>query len=344
VARESARRSRRPFLALTLGDPAGVGPWVAAAAALDRAVTRRCRPLLVGDAWVLHRFYGGRAVRVLPLAHLDDYRDKPGLLNVLHVPHPGIRGLVLGRPQKLAGEAAALALRCAAALALERRVAAVVTGPVSKESFHLAGLPYPGHTEMLAALSGARGVEMLMAAGPLKALLVTRHLPLRDVPRRLTVRALADAVKRVNPWLAQVLGRAKARWAVCGLNPHAGDGGLLGSEEQRVVIPALRLLRAAGVAAEGPLPADVAWARHASGAFDAVACLYHDQGMIPLKTLYPSSVVNITVGLPWVRTSPGHGTAYDLARGPKPYRRADPTATRAAALQALDIAEAFSLA
>ncbi len=332
--------NKRPFLALTLGDPAGIGPWVGAAAARDPRVTRLCRPVLVGDAWVIRRFVSLPGLAVRPIADLSEYR--PGAVNVLHVPHPHIRALALGRPQKIAGEAAALAIRTAAALALQKRVAAVVTGPVSKESLHLAGLPFPGHTEMLASLSGVPRTEMLMAAGPLRALLLTRHLPLKDVPRRLTRASLVEALRWADPRLARVLGlKRRPRWAVCGLNPHAGDNGLLGDEEQRVVSPAVRDLRAKGVRAEGPLPADVAWAKHAAGQYDVVACLYHDQGMIPLKTLHPRGVVNVTLGLPWVRTSPGHGTAFDLAQGARPYRGADPAATVEAALWALEIQRRF---
>jgi 4-hydroxythreonine-4-phosphate dehydrogenase len=331
---------KKPLLGITLGDPAGVGPWVAFAAALDPRVRRACRPLLIGDASMVRRVHSRLSVPIHPILDPDDWWEGR-LVNVLHVPHPNIGALTLGRPQKTGGEAAALAIRSAAALALQKRVAAVVTGPVSKESLKLAGVPFPGHTEMLAALSGVKNVEMLMAAGPLRTVLVTRHLPLKDVPRRLTTPAIVEAVRRVDPWLRRLTaGQRPVRWAVCGLNPHAGDRGLLGREELRVVAPAVRRLRAAGVRAEGPLPADVAWAKHAQGTFDAVASLYHDQGMIPLKTLYPNRVVNITVGLPWVRTSPGHGTAYDLAAGRRPFVRADPTATVEACLEALRLAGA----
>lgn len=337
MIRPSSRRSSKklPFLAITLGDPAGIGPWVAADAALHPAVRARCRPVLVGDASVVSRHVVRPGLKVRPITDLDGFRPGPRTVNVLHVPHPRIRELVLGRPQRLGGEAASLAVHTAAALAMQRRVAAVVTGPVSKESFKLAGVRFPGHTEMLEALSGVRGAEMVMAAGPLLALLLTRHLPLKRVPGSLSKRLIVDSVRRVDTWMRKSLRLARPRWALCGLNPHAGDNGLLGSEERRIVAPAAAALRKAGVRVDGPAPADVAWARHAAGEYDAVACLYHDQGMIPLKTLYPKKVVNITAGLPWVRTSPGHGTAFDLAAAK--YRAADATATVEAALWALRI-------
>ncbi|MGQ0644417.1 MAG: PdxA family dehydrogenase [Elusimicrobiota bacterium] len=338
VSRSRPPASLRPLLAVTLGDPAGIGPWTAAAAALDPGLRRLCRPLLVGDAWVARRC----GARVLPLADPDEYIDRPGVLNVLHAPHPRIRELVPGRPQKIGGESASLSVQIAASLAMQGRVAAVVTGPVSKESFRLAGVPFPGHTELLAALSGVARSEMLMAAGRLLALLITRHVPLSAVPRRLTVKAISDSVRSADAWLKRALGTGRRpQWALCGLNPHAGDNGLLGREEISTVAPAAAALRKLGVDIAGPLPADVAWGKHAAGSFDAVACLYHDQGMIPLKASRAGPVVNITAGLPWTRTSPGHGTAFDLAAAPRPGRRADPAATIAAAHWALRVAENF---
>jgi 4-hydroxythreonine-4-phosphate dehydrogenase len=325
----------RPFLAITLGDPAGCGPWVAARAALDPRVTRLARPVLVGDAWVLHRFVRMNALRVSPLMDLSEYTENSGGVNVLHVAHPNIRSLRLGQPQKLSGESAALSVRTAVHLAQTGRVIAMVTGPVSKESFKAAGLPFPGHTEMLAAISGAGPVEMIMMAGTLRTLLVTRHLPLKDVPRALSLRGIVDSVVRANRWAQSDLGLKHPRWVLCGLNPHAGDHGLLGKEELHVVVPAATALRRKGVRLDGPLPADSAWAKHRAGAYDLVASLYHDQGMIPLKVCAPRAVVNVTAGLPFVRTSPGHGTAFDLAKDRSPYKRADPEPTVQACLAAL---------
>ncbi len=230
-----------------------------------------------------------------------------------------------------------MAIRAATALALSGKVGAMVTGPVSKESFKAAGSPFPGHTEMLASLCGAGPVDMVMAAGAWRALLLTRHRPLRQVPGALRVLDIVRAVRRVDRWAQSALGLRRPSWAMCGLNPHAGDRGLLGSEEKRVVAPAVAALRRAGVRVDGPLPADSAWARHARGQYDFMACLYHDQGMIPLKALAERRLVNITVGLPFVRTSPAHGTAFDLAGGRPPYGNADATPTISACLTALSL-------
>jgi 4-hydroxythreonine-4-phosphate dehydrogenase len=343
------RQNKKPFLALTLGDPAGVGPWVSVLAARHPAIRARSRPVLIGDAWVLHKFFPSQKLRIHALWDLDSYVDKPGAVNILHVPHPEIRKLALGRPQKTGGESAALAVRVAVGLAMQKRVAAIVTAPVSKESLNLAGLPYPGHTELLAKLSGAQRADMVMA-GPLSglkknqhpplAVLLTRHLPLMQVARNISPAMIADALKFLDPWVTWILGgKKKPRWAVCGLNPHAGDNGLIGWEDKKIVFPAVQKLSAKKISVAGPLPADVAWGKTAQGQFDAVACLYHDQGLIALKSLYPRGVVNITAGLPFVRTSPAHGTAFDLAAGPKPYASADPTSTLEAALWALKLSQ-----
>jgi 4-hydroxythreonine-4-phosphate dehydrogenase len=292
----------------------------------------------VGDAWVLHRFVRIPRLRIHPIADLSEFSGRPGLVNVLHVPHPNIRTLVLGRAQKTGGESAALSVRTAVSLAMTGRVAAVVTGPVSKESFKTAGLPFPGHTEMLAALSGAGPVEMIMMADSLRTLLVTRHLPLKEVPGALRFRGLVDSVQRADRWARSALGIKRPHWVMCGLNPHAGDNGLLGKEEGRLIAPAVAALRKRGIQIEGPLPADSAWAQHREGKYDFVASLYHDQGMIPLKMAAPRGVVNATAGLPFVRTSPGHGTAFDLAEDRPPFRRADPGPTVQACRTAMEIA------
>lgn len=333
----------RPFLALTLGDPAGCGPWVSARAAMEPRLRRRCRPVLIGDAWVVHRYVRFSGMSVKPLLKLDDYVDRPGAVNVLHVPHPDIRGLEIGRPQRLGGESAALAVRTAVGLALSERVCGIVTGPISKESLRAAGLAFPGHTEMLRALAGSGPVDMVMGARlgarRLLTVLITRHIPLKNVPSALTVNTVTQSIRRVNGWAINTLGMTSPRWVLAGLNPHAGDNGLIGHEEKRVLGPAVASLIRSGLRIQGPLPADSAWARHAAGEFDLVASLYHDQGMIPLKMAAPRGVINITAGLPFIRTSPGHGTAFDLGQGKRPYATADASATIAAAEGALDMAD-----
>ena len=218
-----------------------------------------------------------------------------------------------------AGAWAAEAIERAVALALEGEVRAIVTAPLHKPSLHAAGRRFPGQTEMLARLAGVDRVGMLMAAertrleGPLRVLLATTHLPLRAVPDAVTTELLEDQIGLLDEALRRDWAMRAPRIVVCGLNPHASDGGLFGDEEARVFDPAVRSARARGIDVQGPLPADTVFGRAIGGAFDAVVAPYHDVGMAAFKTVAFGSGVNVTLGLPFVRTSPDHGTAFDIA-------------------------------
>jgi len=218
-----------------------------------------------------------------------------------------------------AGGIAGRSIERAARAALAGDVHAVLTAPIHKPSLHAAGWRVPGHTEMLQGLSDVPAVGMLMAAertrlgAPLRVLLATTHVALRDVPRLLTERLLLEQIGLLAGGLRRDWGIVEPRIAMCGVNPHASDGGLFGDEEDRIVVPALGRLRADGVAVEGPLPADTVFQRALGGAFDAVVAPYHDVGMAAFKTVCFGTGVNVTLGLPFVRTSPDHGTAFDLA-------------------------------
>lgn len=325
-----------PLIAVTQGDPAGIGPHVGVAAVGDARWKKRARLLYVGDAWVVSRFVRS-TLRVNALTDLSEFDPRPEVLNVLHTPHPGIHRLKPGQAQALGGESALLALRTALALVTRRQVSALVTGPISKQSLALAGVRHPGHTELLAHWAGVPQVEMLMTAGPCRALLLTRHQPLASVGPSLKTQHIVSSIRLTDRWWRKTTGARALRWGLLAFNPHGGDGGLIGHEEIDRITPAVIQLRRAGLRVDGPLPADVGWARHAKGEFDLLACLYHDQAMIPLKTLHPQEVVNVTVGLPYIRTSPGHGTAFDLAATRPNFREADPTATLAAVETALQL-------
>ena len=232
------------------------------------------------------------------------------------------------RPGQVRADAARAAyayILSAAAAAQNRRLDAIVTSPISKEAFHLAGIREPGHTELLARLTGTRRFAMMLFGDRIRVVLATRHLPLRKVADALTPDAIVEAVEmlaRALPWM----GFRRARIGVCGLNPHAGDGGALGDEEKNIIAPALVRCRRRGWNVAGPIPADAIFHQHLAGTFDAVVAMYHDQGLAPMKMLSFESGVNLTLGLPIVRTSPDHGTAFDLAGKNK----ADPASTRAA--------------
>jgi 4-hydroxythreonine-4-phosphate dehydrogenase len=220
-----------------------------------------------------------------------------------------------------AGRVSALGLEAAVDLALRGHVAAIVTGPVHKPSLHAAGWKFPGQTELLQMPTGAQRVGMLLAAErtrlglhPLRVLLATTHLPLREVPDRITTGLLVEQATLLDRSLREDWGIVSPRLALCGLNPHASDEGLFGDEEGRVFVPAVERLQGAGISVSDPLPADTVFRRALEGAFDAVVAPYHDVGMAAFKTAAFGSGVNVTLGLPFVRTSPDHGTAFDLVR------------------------------
>lgn len=287
-----------PRLALTVGDPAGIGPEV-----VLRALASHERP--EADVTV----YG-------PLESLADRAQRfglkgPGDLGARVVDIPTDTTVSLGRISATGGRAAAEAVRVAAHDALQDRVDALVTAPLHKQALHAAGHPWPGHTEMLAAQAGVTDVAMMFVGGGLRVALLTIHEPLRSVPDALTTHLVCRVVRLVHRELPR-LGARGRRIALCGLNPHAGEGGLLGREEQEVHIPAVSLLRAEGLDVVGPLPADSLFSRASRGDFDAVVAGYHDQGLIPVKLLAFGRAVNVTLGLPFVRTSVDHGTGFDI--------------------------------
>jgi 4-hydroxythreonine-4-phosphate dehydrogenase len=280
-------------LALTVGDPAGIGPEI-----VLRALSSADRP---PGEWLV---YGSEAA-------LRARARRFGLaVPAVAIVDVGGEEVALGRVSAAAGQAAAAAVLRAAADACAGRVDAVVTAPLNKESLHAAGHPWPGHTEMLADAAGVSDVAMMFVGGPLRVALLTIHRSLRSVPDAIT----CGEVLRVGRLVHRELPRFGGRGAIafCGLNPHAGEGGLFGDEESRVLAPALETLRGEGIEAVGPLPADSVFVRAARGDFAAVVACYHDQGLIPVKLAAFGHAVNVTLGLPFVRTSVDHGTGFDI--------------------------------
>jgi 4-hydroxythreonine-4-phosphate dehydrogenase len=302
-----------PLVAMTVGDCNGIGPEV-----LLRSITRpRARrtyiPVLVGPATVFE--YTARGLgRTLPLVEWKGERKAPPrgvwFVESSHVPAGAIRP---GRLSHVAGEAAATAITAAAQLALGGFVDAIVTAPVSKQAMHLAGFKAPGQTEMLQEISGSTEVAMMLVAPHMRVGLVTIHEPLARVPSLITARQIVRQTRIVHTALKHDWGIRNPRIALLGLNPHAGEGGDIGKEEVRHVLPALEALRASKMLIEGPFPADSFFARYVPDVYDAIIAMYHDQGLIPLKMSAGNLAVNVTAGLPLVRTSPDHGTAFNLA-------------------------------
>lgn len=306
--------SVKPVIAITMGDPGGIGPEIVLKALNARTVREVCKPVVIGDLGVLDG-----AKLSLPIStHVQlkavgkPEEDAGGAVPVIDLVNVPRAELTVGMPGAYAGRAVAGYIEKAAGLALEGRVDAMVTAPISKESLRLAGYTHPGHTEMLAELTGAKDFGMMLVGGGLRVILVTIHCALREVPGRITKDAVLKTIRLARRACAD-LGLARPRVAVAGLNPHAGEAGIFGTEEARHIAPACEDARALGFDVTGPVPPDTVFYRARKGEFDMVVCMYHDQGLIPLKLLAFDTGVNVTVGLPIVRTSVDHGTAYGIA-------------------------------
>ncbi|MCC6661973.1 MAG: 4-hydroxythreonine-4-phosphate dehydrogenase PdxA [Phycisphaerales bacterium] len=305
----------RPSIAITTGDPGGIGPEVAVKALADPALRGRARCLVLGPAGEFEAAARAAGIptfwTVLPAAG----RALPGEgVTVLDDP-------VAAAPAAANAESGAASFRwveraismAMAAPADALHVDAIVTGPISKEAWALAGHgDFPGHTELLAERTGAAQHGMMFVGPRLRVILATAHVPLMQVAGCLTVERVAQTVE-LGAAACRRLGIARPRIAVCGLNPHAGENGLLGDEDRRVIAPAIARAVAAGIDAGGPYPADAVFSAAVAGRYDLVVAMYHDQGLIPAKVLDRDRTVNVTVGLPIIRTSPDHGTAFDIA-------------------------------
>ncbi len=283
-----------------MGDPAGIGPEIIAAAAAMPIVRRSARLVVYGDPEIL-----AAAARERGCGSIE----RSAIVRVEAVTR---RKRGRPRPSRWAGGAAFAYLDAAARAVLEGRYAALVTAPINKYWMNRAGHDYDGHTGYLSALCGARAV-MMLAGRRLRVVLVTTHLAIADVPRALSAGAIEHAGRTTHEHLRRYWGVARPRLAMAALNPHAGEGGLFGDEEARVLVPAARRLRRRRISIEGPLAADTLFAAAVSGDYDAVLCMYHDQALIPLKLVEFGRAVNVSMGLPIIRTSPDHGTAYELA-------------------------------
>lgn len=314
----------KPRIAITMGDMNGIGPEVALKAATSPAVRRICEPVLVGRPEVFEYYAEG----IRPRPHLvcaDAVWPRNGSERDLAAPVRAGRAVLVqpipgtplhprpGRISKQAGAAASHAIAVAVQMALVGDVQAVVTAPVSKQALHRAGIAYPGQTELLKEMTDSASVAMMLVSPSLRVGLATIHLPIADVPRALTRKGLNERIRTMHTALRKDWGIRDPRMAVLGLNPHAGEGGDIGSEEELVIIPVLKLLRGSGIRAEGPFPADAFFARMDWKGYDAVVAMYHDQGLIPLKMAAGGRGVNYTAGLRIVRTSPDHGTAFPIA-------------------------------
>lgn len=299
------------YIAITSGDINGIGSEITLQATSSRSYPSNTRFVIIGDRGVTDHYTKQLNLPTLP-AWTPGTRWPGRRRTVLWTPHELPAKL---QPGKITAQAARLAIewiRHAVEGCMANTFDAVVTAPICKEGLLKAGIALPGHTEYLAELTGTKRFAMLLMGKSLRVVLATRHLALRDVPDALSKKGITEAVEltaEALPWL----GCPQARIGVCALNPHAGDGGALGHEERTIITPALNKLKRSGLAVDGPVPADVIFYDTLRGRYDAVVAMYHDQGLGPLKMISFDDGINITLGLPIIRTSPDHGTAFDIA-------------------------------
>ena len=287
----------KPKVAITIGDPAGIGPEIVYRATNSLRVQSVCSPVVVGDKNVISKYFDiYKKSNKIEFVFSSNYNKK----------------IQIGKSSKISGLIACDAIRQAAKMCMSKHTKSMVTAPVSKESFKLAGLNYSGHTEFLGKLTKTKNYCMMMICDNINSVMVTRHLPISKISSVLTKRDIVSTTKLSANFIKKIL-KKDPKIIMCALNPHAGDNGILGNDEKKTIIPAIKKLKEKNYNIIGLYPIDVAWQKFLQNKYDLIVAMYHDQIMLPLKILNPKKIVNVTVGLPFIRTSPGHGTAFDIA-------------------------------
>jgi len=308
-----------PKIVITMGDPAGVGPEVVVKALSLPEIYKICQPIVVGDGRVLESILefsksvelkGG--LRLNPVRDIGKARFNFGVIDLFDLGNIEIDRLKMGKVEPMCGKAAFEYVKKGVGIVLASEAKGMVTAPLCKKSMEEAGFSYPGHTELLAELTGTKDFAMMLVGGNLRVVLVTRHLPLKEVASSVSEEKVILAI-RLGVEAIKAFGIDSPRVAVCALNPHAGEWGVLGREEIETIIPAMEQARREGIAVSGPLPGDKAFYDTAGGRYDLAIAMYHDQGQVPIKLLSFTKSVNVTLGLPFIRTSPCHGTGFDIA-------------------------------
>lgn len=303
------------LIGITMGDPCGIGPEIILKALKSPSIRRIANYVIIGNKGVFDHTARSLKMPVTyqTISHLTKIDDLKHPISLL--PVSGFNSNIM-KQKSATAEGGELSVQCVIKginLAMSGHIDALVTAPICKKAIHLAGYGYPGHTEMLHIFSGAKRVVMLMVGGKLRVAFATTHIALKEVPQSITVEDVLRTIAITDSGLEQYFGLKMPRIAVCGLNPHAGEECLFGDEERRIIIPAIEKAKKKGIQCEGPVSADTVFYKALKGVYDAVIAIYHDQGAIPLKLHAFETGVNITLGIPFVRTSPDHGTAYDIA-------------------------------
>ena len=303
-----------PLVTITMGDPAGIGPEIILKSLLRDDIYQVCRPLILGDAGVLRTISKGiRSFSFHVVSNPLEVTGKPGLIDVISVSNLREDSFLPGRPTVRGGKAMVDYIVKAVELNRSGQVSAMVTCPINKELMNRSGYRFDGHTDLLAHLTHTKDCVMMLAGNRLRVSLVTIHCSLGKVPERLNKELIVKTITITCRALGNDFAIRRPRVGVAALNPHAGESGLFGLEDEEIIRPAVEEAKMGGLLADGPFPADTIFYHAVNGRFDAVVAMYHDQGLIPMKLLHFSDAVNITLGLPLIRTSVDHGTAYDIA-------------------------------
>ena len=304
-----------PRIGITMGDPTGVGPEIIVKVLSDKSTLRFCRPIVVGDTHALQRAIQllNSTLKVHEMKKIGEEEYCHGTLNLLNLSQLEEGEMRYGNPTPPCGKAVATYIEETVRLVLAGELDALTTAPISKKALSDAGYSYPGHTEFLAELTGCKEYVMMLAGKKLKVTLATIHCGLKEVFQLLTTEKILTTIRITHEALVEYFGEKDPTIAVAALNPHAGEKGLFGKEEEEIILPAVKKAQELGIKVKGPLPPDTLFFHAARGAYTAVVSMYHDQGLIPLKLLHFEDAVNITLGLPIIRTSVDHGTAYDIA-------------------------------
>lgn len=308
--------SIKPLIAITMGDPCGVGPEIIIKALQHLVIANICVPFVIGDSLAMARALKvcGSHMQLQEITAPDQARQAPaGTIPLLPLSRLDDQDLIYGKPTAAAGDAMYRYICTAARLCLDGSVAAMATAPISKEAMNRAGHDYPGHTELLAELCGTNDYVMMLAGDVLRVSLVTIHEALKEVPGLVSFERVLKTIRITEAAVRRLTGIPRPHLAVLALNPHCGEGGMFGNEERDIIGPAIQAACTEGIDAIGPLSADTLFHFAQQGSYDGVVAMYHDQGLIPLKMLHFDDAVNVTLGLPIIRTSVDHGTAYDLA-------------------------------
>ena len=301
-------------LAITMGDPGGVGPEIIVRALNSPEVRNYCAPIVIGDASIMEEALNllklNLQLRLIKSPEESKPTSRDRFIELIDMGM--IKKFRKNKPTAEGGKACVSYIKKAVEVAVKKQVDGIVTAPISKEALKIAGFKWPGHTEMLADLTNTRDYAMMLMGGNLRVILVTMHTALRNVPALITEKRILKTI-RLAKKACDMLKIRKPRIAVAALNPHAGEAGMFGDEEKKKIIPAIREAVKERIPVSGPYPPDTIFYKAYKGEVDVIVCMYHDQGLIPLKMIAFDQGVNTTIGLPFVRTSPDHGTAYDIA-------------------------------